>query len=152
MIGLPAGTRIWIAAGVTDLRRGFTGLSGMVQTALQENPFSGQVFVFRGRRGDLIKVLWFDGDGLCLFAKRLERGRFIWPQATSGTVALTPAQLSMLLEGIDWRRPVRSYDPRRWRCEREDLFLFCYFLKHFHHAVKKVGILPCNGCRHTARS
>jgi transposase len=97
MIGLPTGTRIWIAAGVTDLRRGFTGLSGMVQTALQENPFSGQVF---------------DGDGLCLFAKRLERGRFIWPQATSGTVALTPAQLSMLLEGIDWRRPIRSYDPQ----------------------------------------
>ena len=62
--------------------------------------------------GDLIKILWFDGDGLCLFAKRLERGRFIWPQATSGTVALTQAQLSMLLEGIDWRRPVRSYDPQ----------------------------------------
>src|SRR5260370_14016104 len=106
MIGLPAATRIWIAAGVTDLRRGFTGLSGMAQTALQENPFSGHVFVFRGRRGDLIKMLWWDGDGLCLFAKRLERGRFIWPQATSGTVSLTPAQLSMLLEGIDWRRPV----------------------------------------------
>jgi transposase len=105
MIGLAAGTRIWIVAGVTDMRRGFVGLSGMVQTALQENPFSGQVFIFRGRRGDLVKVLWFDGDGLCLFAKRLERGRFIWPQATSGTVSLTPAQLSMLLEGIDWRRP-----------------------------------------------
>jgi hypothetical protein len=58
------------------------------------------------------KMLWWDGDGLCLFAKRLERGRFLWPQATSGTVALTPAQLSMLLEGIDWRRPVRSYDPQ----------------------------------------
>ena len=84
----------------------------MVQTTLQENPFSGQVFVFRGRRGDLIKLLWWSGDGLCLFAKRLERGRFIWPQATSGTVALTPAQLSMLLEGIDWRRPVRSYEPQ----------------------------------------
>jgi len=83
MIGLPAGTRIWIAAGVTDLRRGFTGLSGMVQTALKENPFSGHVFVFRGRRGDLIKMLWWDGDGLCLFAKRLERGRFIWPQIIS---------------------------------------------------------------------
>jgi len=83
-----------------------------VQTALQENPFSGQVFLFRGRRGDLIKVLWFDGDGLCLFAKRLERGRFIWPQATSGTVSLTPAQLSMLLEGIDWRRPVRTQAPQ----------------------------------------
>jgi transposase len=81
MIGLPAGTRNWIAAGVTDLRRGFTGLSGMVQNALQENPFSGHVFVFRGRRGDLIKLLWWSGDGLCLFAKRLERGRFFWPQA-----------------------------------------------------------------------
>ena len=66
---------------------------------------SGHVFVFRGRRGDLIKLLWFDGDGLCLFSKRLERGRFIWPQVTSGTVSLTPAQLSMLLEGIDWRPP-----------------------------------------------
>jgi transposase len=103
MIGLAAGTRIWIVAGVTDLRRGFTGLSGMVQTALQENPFSGQVYIFRGWRGDLIKVLWWDGDGLCLFAKRL-RGRFIWPQAPNGTVLLTPAQLSMLLGGIDWRR------------------------------------------------
>ena len=112
MIGLPAGTRIWIVAGVTDLRRGFVGLSGVVQTALQENPFSGQVFIFRGRRGDLIKVLWFDGDGLCLFAKRLERGRFIWPQAMGGTVSLTPAQLSMLLEGIDWRRPVRTQAPQ----------------------------------------
>jgi transposase len=92
MIGLAAGTRIWIAAGVTDLRRGFTGLSGMVQTALKENPFSGQVFVFRGRRGDLIKILWFDGDGLCLFAKRLERGRFIWPQALSRVIPSTASR------------------------------------------------------------
>jgi transposase len=112
MIGLAAGTRIWIVAGVTDMRRGFVGLSGMVQTALQENAFSGQVYIFRGRRGDLIKVLWFDGDGLCLFAKRLERGKFIWPQAANGTVSLTPAQLSMLLEGIDWRRPVRTQAPQ----------------------------------------
>lgn len=112
MIGLPAGTRISIVAGVTDMRRGFVGLSGMVQTALQENAFSGQVYIFRGRRGDLIKVLWFDGDGLCLFAKRLEDGKFIWPQATNGTVSLTPAQLSMLLEGIDWRRPVRTQTPQ----------------------------------------
>ena len=112
MITPPANTRIWIAAGVTDLRRGFVGLAGMVQTALAEDPFSGQAFVFRGRRGDLIKVLWWDGDGLCLFAKRLERGRFIWPQAEGGTVSLTPAQLSMLLEGIDWRRPVRTSAPQ----------------------------------------
>ena len=111
MIALPTGTRIWIAAGVTDMRKGFTGLSAKVQTILEQNPFSGHVFVFRGRRGDLIKVLWWDGDGLCLFAKRLERGRFVWPQAESGTVVLSRAQLSMLLEGIDWRRPVRTQPP-----------------------------------------
>jgi transposase len=113
MITLPAGTRIWIAAGVTDMRRGFTGLSAQVQTALEQDPFSGHVFVFRGRRGDLIKVLWWetDGTGLCLFTKRLERGRFVWPQAASGTVSLTRAQLSMLLEGIDWRHPARTWKP-----------------------------------------
>jgi transposase len=112
MIGLPAKTDIWIAAGVTDLRRGFDGLSALVQTKLEQSPFSGHVFVFRGRRGDLIKILWWDGDGLCLFAKRLERGRFVWPQATEGSVALTRAQLSMLLEGIDWRRPIRTAEPQ----------------------------------------
>ena len=103
-----SGTRIWIAAGVTDLRRGFDGLAALVQTQLQAEPFSGHIFALRGRRGDRIKLLWWDGDGLCLFAKRLERGRFVWPQATGGTVSLTPAQLSMLLEGIDWRRPIRT--------------------------------------------
>lgn len=112
MIGLPSHTKIWIAAGVTDLRRGFSGLSALVQTKLEQNPLSGQVFIFRGRRGDLVKLIWFDGDGLCLFAKRLERGRFIWPQATEGSVSLTRAQLSMLLEGIDWRRPERTWDPQ----------------------------------------
>jgi transposase len=111
VIELRKGTRIWIAAGVTDMRRGFQGLSAQVQTVLQEQPFSGHVFVFRGRRGDTIKILWADGDGLCLFAKRLERGRFIWPQATEGTVGLTRAQLAMLLEGIDWRRPERTWTP-----------------------------------------
>ena len=112
MIALPDNTQIWIAAGVTALRRGFTGLSALVQIKLEQSPLCGHVFVFRGRRGDLIKVIWFDGDGLCLFSKRLERGRFVWPQATSGSVALTRAQLSMLLEGIDWRRPERTWDPR----------------------------------------
>jgi transposase len=82
----PAGTKIWIAAGVTDLRRGFDGLSAQVQNTLQQQPFSGHIFAFRGRRGDIVKLLWWDGDGLCLFAKRLERGRFIWPKADSGTV------------------------------------------------------------------
>ena len=137
MIGLPAGTRIWIAAGVTDLRRGFTGLSGMVQNVLKENPFSGHVFVFRGRRGDLIKLLWWSGDGLCLFAKRLERGRFIWPQATSGTVSLSQAQLAMLLEGIDWDDLFAATN-RRWRCDLATNDL---------HRKVRVGILrsrqPC---------
>ena len=85
MISPPAGARIWIAAGITDLRRGFTGLSAAVQTVLEQDPYGGHVFVFRGRRGDLMKLLWWDGDGLCLFAKRLERGRFVWPQAESGS-------------------------------------------------------------------
>jgi transposase len=87
-------------------------LAALIQQVLTEDPFSGQVFVFRGRRGDLVKLLWWDGDGLCLFAKRLERGRFVWPKADGGTVALTRAQLSMLLEGIDWRRPVRTAAPQ----------------------------------------
>ena len=112
MIALPSHTQIWIAAGVTDLRRGFAGLSALVQTKLEKSPMSGQVFIFRGRRGDLVKLIWFDGDGLCLFCKRLERGKFVWPQAMEGSVSLTRAQLSMLLEGIDWRRPERTWDPQ----------------------------------------
>jgi transposase len=111
VIQVPTGTKIWIAAGVTDMRRGFDGLSAQVQTILQQQPFSGHVFAFRGRRGDIVKLLWWDGDGLCLFAKRLERGRFIWPKAEGGTVQLSRAQLSMLLEGIDWRRVERTWTP-----------------------------------------
>ena len=93
------------------MRRGFHGLSAQVQTVLEQQPLSGHVFVFSGRGSDIVKVLWFDGDGLCLLAKRLERGRFVWPQADSGKVSLTRAQLSMLLEGIDWRRPDRTWQP-----------------------------------------
>jgi transposase len=120
LIGVPInmpdglGTRVWLAAGVTDMRKGFDGLAALVQSQLAQStggPFSGHVFVFRGKRGDKIKLLWWSGDGLCLFAKRLERGRFIWPQANSGTVHLTAAQLSMLLEGIDWRAPKRTWAP-----------------------------------------
>lgn len=111
MMGLPAGTRVWLAAGVTDMRRGFDGLAAVVQEKLREDPFSGHVFVFRGRRGDRVKVLWWSGDGMCLLAKRLEQGRFVWPQAASGAVHLTGAQLSMLLEGLDWRGPVRTWRP-----------------------------------------
>ena len=112
MIAVPGGTRVWLAAGVTDMRKGFDGLAAVVQLQLSEDPFSGQLFVFRGRRGDRVKILWWDGDGLCLYAKRLEGGRFVWPQAREGVVALSAAQLSMLLEGIDWRRPRRTSVPQ----------------------------------------
>ena len=108
MIYPAPGRRIWLVAGDTDMRKGFDGLAALVRTQINADPFSGQLFVFRGRRGDRIKALWWDGDGLCLYAKRLERGRFVWPQAQNGKVHLTTAQLSMLLEGIDWRRPERT--------------------------------------------
>ena len=111
MIGMPANTRVWIVAGHTDMRKGFDGLAAIVQSALALNPFGGHVFVFRGRRGDIVKVLWFDGQGMLLLSKRLERGRFVWPQATGGGVVLSAAQLSMLLEGIDWRMRVRTDRP-----------------------------------------
>src|SRR3984957_5018101 len=112
MIALPAGVQVWLAAGATAMPNGFDGLPGLLQRHLGDDPFSGQLFVFRGRRGDRVKILWWDGDGLCLFAKRLERGGFVWPRATSGTVHLSAAQLSMLLEGIDWRRPQRTHTPQ----------------------------------------
>src|SRR5882724_2103808 len=99
MLSPPGGMRIWLVAGVTDMRRGFEGLSALVQTALNESPYSGQIFVFRGRRGDKIKILWDSQDGLCLFYKRLRGGgRFVWPRAESGAVCLSAAQLSMLLD------------------------------------------------------
>lgn len=99
-------------AGVTDMRCGMDTLAAKVQTALTEDLYSGHVFVFRGRRGDLIKLLWSNGDGMCLLAKRPERGRLVWPQAEGGVISLSSAQLSMLLEGIDWRRPERTWQPR----------------------------------------
>ena len=78
MIPIPAHTKVWLAAGVTDMRKGFNGLSALADKVLSEDPFSGHLFVFRGRQGDLIKIIWFDGQGACLFSKRLERGRFIY--------------------------------------------------------------------------
>ena len=96
MINLPAGTKIWLVAGITDMRNGFNGLAAKVQTALKDDPMSGHVFIFRGRSGSQVKLLWSTGDGLCLLTKRLERGRFA-----------SPAQLAMLMEGIDWRQPKR---------------------------------------------
>ena len=91
--------------------QGLRGLAAQVQTVLSQDPYSGAVFCFRGRRGDLLKILVWDGQGLVLVAKRLEKGRFVWPQATSGIVSLTPAMLSMLLEGIDWRMPAWTARP-----------------------------------------
>jgi transposase len=111
MIPVPAGVRVWLAAGHTDMRKGFDGLALLVQEALKRDPHDGQLFVFRGKRGDLIKLFWHDGQGSCLFAKRLERGRFIWPSTIGEPVTITAAQLGYLLEGIDWRAPQRTYRP-----------------------------------------
>ena len=93
------------------MRKGFPGLSLAVQEVLRRDPLSGHLFVFRGRRGDLLKVIWHDGQGACLFSKRLERGRFIWPTPVNGVVSITPAQLGYLLEGIDWRMPQKTWVP-----------------------------------------
>ena len=93
------------------MRRGFDGLARQVQEMLQLDPLSGHLFVFRGRRGDLLKCLFWDTQGLVLYAKRLDRGRFVWPQARDGSMSLTTAQLSMLIEGIDWRMPARTWQP-----------------------------------------
>ena len=111
-MNLPAaGVRIMVASRPVDFRNGLDGLAAMVQQSLHESPFAGDLFVFRAKRADRVKILYWDGTGLCLFHKRLEKGRFVWPKAENGTVALTRAQLSMLLEGIDWRRPLRTYTP-----------------------------------------
>ncbi|WP_244604584.1 MULTISPECIES: IS66 family insertion sequence element accessory protein TnpB [Mesorhizobium] len=103
MIPVPSGVKVWLATGFTDMRKGFPGLALMVQETLKRDSHSGHLFCFRGRQGGLIKVIWHDGQGACLFMKKLERGRFIWPSAADGTVVITPAQLGYLLEGIDWR-------------------------------------------------
>jgi transposase len=93
------------------MRKGFNGLALLVQETLKRDPHCGHLFVFRGKRGDLIKVLWHDGQGLCLFAKRLELGHFIWPATAGEAVTISSAQLGYLLEGIDWRAPPRTYRP-----------------------------------------
>jgi transposase len=111
MIPVPAGVRVWLASGHTDMRKGFDGLAVLVQEKLKTDPFGGQLFVFRGRRSDLIKLIWHDGQGMCLFAKRLEHGRFIWPATTGEAVTISAAQLGYLLEGIDWRAPMRTQRP-----------------------------------------
>ena len=111
MIPVPSGVRVWLAVGHTDMRRGMNGLALQVQQALGRDPHAGDLYVFRGRRADLVKIIWHDGIGMSLYAKRLEKGRFVWPQAKDGVVALTHAQLACLLDGIDWRNPQYSWRP-----------------------------------------
>ena len=111
MIPIPSGVRVWISTGPTDMRKGMGGLALQVQEALKRDPHVGDLYVFRGRRGDLIKIIWHDGIGMSLYAKRLDRGRFIWPQTVGGAVALSAAQLGYMLEGIDWRHPQQTWRP-----------------------------------------
>ena len=99
MIPVPGGVRVWLATGVTDMRRGMHTLSLQVQEALGHDPNAGDLYIFRGRRGDLVKILWNDGVGISLYAKRLERGRFQWPMTSGGAVSISAAQLGYLLEG-----------------------------------------------------
>ena len=102
---------VWLATGATDMRRGMNGLALQVQEALHRDPHAGDLYVFRGKRGNLLKILWHDGLGMSLYAKRLEHGRFIWPSPADGVVAITAAQLGYMLEGIDWRHPQRTWRP-----------------------------------------
>ena len=112
MIGLPSETGVWLASSATGIRRGFEGLVLLVQEVLKRDPHCEHLFALRSKRGGLIKVLWHDGQGMCLFAKRLERGRFVWPRTEGEAVTITAAQLGYLLEGIDWRLPRRTERPQ----------------------------------------
>lgn len=104
MISVPAGVRIVVATAPVDGRKGMDSLAALVQQALRTSPFSGDVYIFRTKRADRIKIVVWDGTGLWLHQKRLEGGRFVWPPVTDGTIILSPAQLAMLLEGLEWWR------------------------------------------------
>ena len=111
MIPILSGVRVWIATGHTDMRAGMNSLALLVQEVLHRDPHAGDLYVFRGKSGKLIKILWHDGLGMSLYAKRLERGRFIWPLVADGAVMITSAQLGYMLDGIDWRNPVQTWRP-----------------------------------------
>lgn len=113
MISLPPGTKVFLACQPIDLRAGFNGLAAKVQHILGQDPFSGSLFVFRGKRGDYFKALYWDGSGLWLLAKKLEKGRFVWPPQVDGTMTMTPAQLAVLTEAMDWRRTIAPAPPPR---------------------------------------
>lgn len=106
MIGVVPGTKVFLACRPVDLRNGFDGLAAKAQQVIGADPFSGRLFLCRGKRGDYLKALYWDGSGLCLFAKRLEKGRFVWPPIVDGAMTLTPAQLALLIEAMDWRRTI----------------------------------------------
>jgi transposase len=113
MIDFRPGTRIFVACRPVDMRKGFNSLSALIAHELRHDPYGGHLFVFRGKRGDHLKILYWDGSGLCLFAKRLEQGSFAWPPVIDGSMSLSQGQLTMLLEGIDWRRTVVAPSPQR---------------------------------------
>ncbi|KPH63542.1 IS66 family insertion sequence element accessory protein TnpB [Novosphingobium sp. ST904] len=111
MIPVPSGGKVWLALGHTDMRKGMRSLALQVQEALKKDVHAGDLYVFRGRSGALCKILWHDGLGMSLFAKRLEKGRFVWPAAKDGTVAISASAMACLLEGIDWRNPRETWRP-----------------------------------------
>ncbi len=111
MIPIRASAWVWICTGHTDMRKGMQGLALLVQEGLKRAPHAGDLFVFRGRSGGLVKIIWHDGIGTSLYAKRLERGRFIWPLKRERAVSVTSGQLGYLLEGIDWRNLQHSWRP-----------------------------------------
>lgn len=106
MFGLPPSAKIYLSLAPCDMRKGFDGLAAQVRNILLLDPFSGAVFLFRGKRGNRLKALVWDGSGLCLYAKRLERRRFVWPRAEEGALRVSAAQLAMLVEGLDWKRAI----------------------------------------------
>ena len=106
MISLAPGTKVFLACKPIDLRNGFDGLAAKAKSIIGADPFSGHLFLFRGKRGDYLKALYWDGSGLCLFAKRLEKGKFVWPPIVDDGMVLTPAQLALPIEAMDWRRTI----------------------------------------------
>ncbi len=104
MIGPTGQVRVLVASKPVDFRKGMDGLAALVKEQLRSDPFSGAIYVFRAKRADRVKLIWWDGTGLCLLAKRLEDGKFRWPKIEDGVMRLTAAQLQALLEGLDWRR------------------------------------------------
>src|ERR1700693_2367330 len=113
MIGLPPGTKGFLACQAIYLRAGVGGRAAKVQQIIGADPFSGHVFIFRSKRGHYLKGLYWDGSGLCLFAKRIERHKFVWPPIVDCTLTLTPAQMALLIEAMDWRRTIAPPAPPR---------------------------------------